>query len=147
MLLFFLAIKSDCFQTLSSSVISRDALIDRPVVGIGRFLALKCESHVLPSVIASGAYFSHDRPGPVTGRSVSRLADSEPMLLLPAAQAETSQPRAHSQYDITVASKHVVSCENYSNFNGIQWCSCGSVVEHCVSSAKIVGLIPREHTY
>ncbi len=24
-------------------------------------------------------------------------------------------------------------------------CSCGSVVEHCVSSAKVVGLIPREH--
>ncbi len=23
--------------------------------------------------------------------------------------------------------------------------SCGSVVEHCVSSAKVVGLIPREH--
>ncbi len=46
--------------------------------------------------------FSHDRPGSVTGRSVSRLADSEPIVLLPAAQAETvqaetSQPRAHSQ--------------------------------------------------
>ncbi len=26
-------------------------------------------------------------------------------------------------------------------------CSCGSVVEHCVCSAKVVGLIPREHTY
>ncbi len=26
-------------------------------------------------------------------------------------------------------------------------CSCGSVVEHCVSSAKVVGSIPREHTY
>ncbi len=26
-------------------------------------------------------------------------------------------------------------------------CSCGSVVEHCVSSAKLVGSIPREHTY
>ncbi len=26
-------------------------------------------------------------------------------------------------------------------------CSCGSVVEHCVSSAKVVGLIPREHMY
>ncbi len=26
-------------------------------------------------------------------------------------------------------------------------CSCGSVVEHCVSSAKVVCLIPREHTY
>ncbi len=25
--------------------------------------------------------------------------------------------------------------------------SCGSVVEHCVSSAKVVGSIPREHTY
>ncbi len=24
---------------------------------------------------------------------------------------------------------------------------CGSVVEHCVSSAKVVGSIPREHTY
>ncbi len=24
-------------------------------------------------------------------------------------------------------------------------CSCGSVVEHCVSSAKVVGSIPREH--
>ncbi len=26
-------------------------------------------------------------------------------------------------------------------------CSCGSVVEHCVSSAKVVGSIPREHTF
>ncbi len=26
-------------------------------------------------------------------------------------------------------------------------CSCGSVVEHGVSSAKVVGSIPREHTY
>ncbi len=26
-------------------------------------------------------------------------------------------------------------------------CSCGSVVEHCVSSSKVVGSIPREHTY
>ncbi len=24
-------------------------------------------------------------------------------------------------------------------------CTCGSVVWHCVSSAKVVGLIPREH--
>ncbi len=28
-----------------------------------------------------------------------------------------------------------------------QLCSCGSVVEHCVSIAKFVGSIPREHTY
>ncbi len=28
-----------------------------------------------------------------------------------------------------------------------QQCSCGSVVEHCVSNAKVVGSIPREHTY
>ncbi len=26
-------------------------------------------------------------------------------------------------------------------------CSCGSVVEHCVSSARVVGSIPREYTY
>ncbi len=26
-------------------------------------------------------------------------------------------------------------------------CSCGSVVEQCVSSAKVVGSIPREHMY
>ncbi len=26
-------------------------------------------------------------------------------------------------------------------------CSCGSVVEHCVSGLKVVGSIPREHTY
>ncbi len=26
-------------------------------------------------------------------------------------------------------------------------CSCGSVIEQCVSSAKVVGSIPREHTY
>ncbi len=26
-------------------------------------------------------------------------------------------------------------------------CSCGSVVEHCVSSAKVVSSIPREHSY
>ncbi len=38
-----------------------------------------------------------DRPVIGIGRSVSRLADSEPILLLPAAQAETPQPRAHSQ--------------------------------------------------
>ncbi len=25
-------------------------------------------------------------------------------------------------------------------------CPCGSVVEHCISSAKVVGSIPREHT-
>ncbi len=27
----------------------------------------------------------------------------------------------------------------------IQLCSCGSVVEHCISSAKVVDSIPREH--
>ncbi len=27
------------------------------------------------------------------------------------------------------------------------WVSCGSVAEHCVSSAKGCGFIPREHTY
>ncbi len=26
-------------------------------------------------------------------------------------------------------------------------CSCGSVVEHCVSSVKVVGSFPREHMY
>ncbi len=26
-------------------------------------------------------------------------------------------------------------------------CSCGSVVEHCIMSANVVGSIPREHTY
>ncbi len=26
-------------------------------------------------------------------------------------------------------------------------CSCGSVVEHCVSSTNVMGSIPREHTY
>ncbi len=26
-------------------------------------------------------------------------------------------------------------------------CACGSVVEHCVSTAKVVGSIPREHTH
>ncbi len=60
----------------------------------------------------------------MTGRSVSRLADSESILLLPAAQAMPSQPRTHS-----VACKHVVSHidmhmsmvsrENDSNFNCI----------------------------
>ncbi len=40
--------------------------------------------------------FSHDWPGTVTGRSVLHLADSEKILLLPAGQPETSQPRAHS---------------------------------------------------
>ncbi len=25
--------------------------------------------------------------------------------------------------------------------------SCGSVVEHCVSSTKVVGSVPREHVY
>ncbi len=31
--------------------------------------------------------------------------------------------------------------------NSLHDCSCGSVVEHCVSSAKVVGSIPREHMY
>ncbi len=31
----------------------------------------------------------------------------------------------------------------YSVYNP---CSCGSVVEHCVSSTKVVGSIPREHS-
>ncbi len=42
-------------------------------------------------------YAPIDRPVIGFGRSVSRLADTEPILLLPAAQAETSQPRTHSQ--------------------------------------------------
>ncbi len=29
----------------------------------------------------------------------------------------------------------------------LKYCSCGSVVEHCLSSAKVVGSIPREHTH
>ncbi len=32
----------------------------------------------------------------------------------------------------------------------ISWrliCSCGSMVEHCINSAKVVGSIPRQHTY
>ncbi len=31
--------------------------------------------------------------------------------------------------------------------NSTEKYSFGSVVEHCVSSAKVVGSIPREHTY
>ncbi len=69
------------------------------------FLCLICftdgrkslEMHRLTSQWSESADFSHDRHGLVTGRSVSRLADSEPILLLPTVQAETSQPRAHSQ--------------------------------------------------
>ncbi len=34
---------------------------------------------------------------------------------------------------------------NLDKFSGIN-CSCGSVVEHCVSNAKVVGSIPRVHT-
>ncbi len=41
--------------------------------------------------------------------------------------------------------------EMFCNFNPFNIlfniCSCGSVVEHCVNSAKVVGSIPREHTY
>ncbi len=66
------------------------------------------EMHRLTGQWSESDDFLHDRPGSVTGWSVSRLADSKPILLLPAAQAETSQPHAHSQYDITVACKHVV---------------------------------------
>ncbi len=60
--------------------------------------------------------------GSVTSRSVLRLADFEPILLLPAAQAETCAGRdVHTlTVDITVVSKHIVSRENDSNFNGIQ---------------------------
>ncbi len=59
-------------------IIYRDVPIDQPVIGIGRFLAW---------------------PGPdrwPAGQS-HVFADTEPILLLPVAQAETSQPRAHSQ--------------------------------------------------
>ncbi len=31
--------------------------------------------------------------------------------------------------------------------NNSKSCSCGSVVEHCVSNAKVVGSIPSEHMY
>ncbi len=67
---------------------SADTPIDRPVIGIGRFLAW-------PARIS-------DRPVSLTS------CRFDPILLLPAAQAETSQPRVHSQYDITVVCKHVV---------------------------------------
>ncbi len=63
------------------------------------------EKHRLTGQWSESDDFLHDRPGSVTDQSVSRLADSEPILLLPAAQAETSQPRAHSRYDITVTCK------------------------------------------
>ncbi len=55
-----------------------------------------------------------------------------------------------------------MSLEVCSGYGGLTWlirqqisgtledvlelmCSCGSVVEHCVSSVKVVGSIPREH--
>ncbi len=48
---------------------------------------------------------------------------------------------------------HTLS-SNWVHKNGLIWSliiwshgSCGSVVEHCVSSAKVVGSIPREHMY
>ncbi len=37
--------------------------------------------------------------------------------------------------------------EFYAIMVSVKMCSCGSVVEHCVSSAKVVGSIPREHMY
>ncbi len=74
------------------------------------------EMHRLTGQWSESADFSYDRPGSVTGRSVSSLADSEPILLLPAAQAGTSQPRAHSQLRVNVSFLR----ENDSNFNGIQ---------------------------
>ncbi len=77
--------------------------------------------HRLTGQWSESADFLHNRPGSVTGRSVSCLADSEPILLLPAGQAEVSQPHAHSRYDITVVCKHVFLCENDSNCNGIQY--------------------------
>ncbi len=40
-------------------------------------------------------------------------------------------------------------CDSVFSSHNHYWimCSCGSVVEHCVSSAKVVGLILREHMY
>ncbi len=51
---------------------------------------------------------------------------SEPILLLPAAQAGTSQPRAHSQLRVNVSFLR----ENDSNFNGIQ-CKCWLIMYLC----------------
>ncbi len=45
-----------------------------------------------------------------------------------------------------VHSKNDNNKDNDKNLNiKEKQCSCGSVVEHCVSSAKVVGSIPREH--
>ncbi len=84
-------------QVSESFFFFRDAPIDWPVIGIGRFLAW-------PARINN---WFHVTVSPIPSRSI----------LLPAAQAETSQPCA---VDITVVCKHVVLLENNSNFNGIE---------------------------
>ncbi len=64
----------------------------------------------------------------MTGRSVSHLADSELILLLPAAQADTSQPHAQSHENTFFLR------ENDSNFNGIQ----------CKRQLIIIYVVPDE---
>ncbi len=49
-----------------------------------------------------------------------------------------------------MAAEKAILCVLFEEFSepdeiDINTCSCGSVVEHCVSSAKVVGSIPREH--
>ncbi len=43
----------------------------------------------------------------------------------------------------------ISSCRFHNGFKLVMWiyCSCGSVVEHYVSNAKVMGSIPSEHMY
>ncbi len=47
-----------------------------------------------------------------------------------------------SDFSVSHIRKRQIFSDDY-----VYQCSCGSVVEHCVISAKVVGSIPSEHTY
>ncbi len=53
----------------------------------------------------------------------------------------TIEHREHNVFKLMFKLRNVTLLSTFT------LCSCGSVVEHCVSSAKVVGSIPREHTY
>ncbi len=94
-----------CHNTLNSICClnffkNRDAPIDWPVIGIGRFLAWPAQISDWPVSLTS-CWFRAD---PIIASGAGRDVTATHTLTV----------------DITVASKHVVSRENNSNFNGIQ---------------------------
>ncbi len=78
----------------------RDAPIDQPMIGIGRFLAWQARIGDRPVSLTSWRFWDDPFIASGAGRDVT------------ATRTLT--------VDITVASKHVISRENDSNFNGIQ---------------------------